>query len=181
VATNPDRASYFPAIEKKYEQPMSFWFAQMAEISERKYPEQIAYLRENFGFSQAHANALVLYSRGSTSSVKYENIDQYLAQFDETKQKTVRSIFAAMTEKYPAMQVVIAWNHPFGKIADRFIIGVSVHQKHILLGPWETKVLTDLASELAPYVVNKKTFKVPVDWKVDAKLMRKIVELTIKS
>jgi uncharacterized protein len=181
VATNPDRASYFPAIEKKYEQPMSFWFAQMAEISERKYPEQIAYLWENFGFSQAHANALVLYSRGSTSSVKYENIDQYLAQFDETKQKTVRSIFAAMTEKYPAMQVVIAWNHPFGKIADRFIIGVSVHQKHILLGPWETKVLTDLASELAPYVVNKKTFKVPVDWKVDAKLMRKIVELTIKS
>jgi uncharacterized protein YdhG (YjbR/CyaY superfamily) len=181
VATNPDRASYFPAIEKKYEQPMSFWFAQMAEISERKYPEQIAYLRENFGFSQAHANALVLYSRGSTTSVKYENMDQYLAQFDETKQGTVRSIFRAMTDKFPEMQVVIAWNHPFGKIADRFIIGVSIHQKHILLGPWETKVLTDLASELAPYVVNKKTFKVPVDWKVDAKLLRKIVELTIKA
>ncbi len=181
MATNPDRSSYFPAIEKKYEQPMSFWFDQMAEISERKYPEQITYLRENFGFTQAHANALVLYSRGSTSSVKYENVDQYLAQFDETKQETVRSIFAAMTEKYPAMQVVIAWNHPFGKIADRFIIGVSVHQKHILLGPWETKVLTDLASELTPYVVNKKTFKVPVDWKVDTLLMRKIVELTIKT
>lgn len=181
MAANPDRASYFPAIEKKYEQPMSFWFAQMSEISDRKYPEQISYLRDNFGFSQTHANALVLYSRGSTSSVKYENIDQYLAQFDETKQETVRSIFAAMTEKYPTMQVVIAWNHPFGKIADRFIIGVSVHQKHILLGPARTEVLTDLASELAPYVVNKKTFKVPVDWKVDAKLMRKIVELTIKA
>jgi uncharacterized protein len=181
VTTNPDRSSYFPAIEKKYEQPMSFWFDQMAEISDRKYPEQIAYLRENFGFSQTHANALVLYSRGSTSSVKYENIDQYLAQFDETKQETVRSIFAAMTEKYPTMQVVIAWNHPFGKIADRFIIGASVHQKHILLGPARTEVLTDLASELTPYVVNKKTFKVPVDWKVDAKLMRKIVELTIKT
>jgi uncharacterized protein len=181
VATNPDRSSYFPAIEKKYEQPMSFWFDQMAEISDRKYPEQIAYMRENFRFSQTHANALVLYSRGSTSSVKYENIDQYLAQFDETKQETVRSIFAAMTEKYPTMQVVIAWNHPFGKIADRFIIGASVHQKHILLGPARTEVLTDLASELTPYVVNKKTFKVPVDWKVDAKLMRKIVELTIKT
>ncbi len=181
MTTNPDRSSYFPAIEKKYEQPMSFWFDQMAEISDRKYPEQIAYLRENFGFSQTHANALVLYSRGSTSSVKYENIDQYLAQFDETKQETVRSIFAAMTEKYLTMQVVIAWNHPFGKIADRFIIGVSVHQKHILLGPARTEVLTDLASELTPYVVNKKTFKVPVDWKVDTKLMRKIVELTIKT
>ena len=181
MAANPDRASYFPAIEKKYEQPMSFWFAQMAEISDRKYPEQIAYLRENFGFTQAHANALVLYSRGSTTSVKYKNMEQYLSQFDETKQETVHSIFAAMTGKYPTMHVVIAWNHPFGKIADRFIIGVSVHQKHILIGPWRTEVLTDLARELAPYDVNKKTFKVPVDWKVDSKLMRKIVELTIKT
>ncbi len=181
MATNPDRSSYFPAIEKRYEQPMSFWFAQMAEISDRKYPEQIAYLRENFGFSQAHANALVLYSRGSTTSVKYKNINQYLAQFEATKQETVRSIFAAMKDSYPSMDVVIAWNHPFGKIGDRYIIGVSVHQKHILLGPARTEVLTELASELAPYVVNKKTFKVPVDWKVDANLMGEIVELTINS
>ena len=160
---------------------MSFWFDQMAEIPNRKYLEQIAYLRENFGFTQTHANALVLYARGSTTSHRYKNIDQYLAQFDETKQATVRSIFTTMTDKYPAMQLVIAWNHPFGKIADRYIIGVSVHQKHILLGPARTEVLTDLASELTPYVVNKKTFKVPVDWKVDAKLMCEIVELTIKT
>jgi uncharacterized protein YdhG (YjbR/CyaY superfamily) len=181
VASNPDRSSYFPAIEKKYGQSMSFWFDQMAEISNRKYPEQIAYLRENFGFTQTHANALVLYARGSTTSRKYENVDQYLAQFDETKQATVRSIFTSMTKKYPTMEVVIAWNHPFGKIGDRYILGVSVHQKHILLGPARTEVLTDLASELTPYVVNKKTFKVPVDWKVDAKLMCEIVELTIKT
>jgi len=181
VATNPDRSSYFPAIEKKYDQPMSYWFDQMAEISDRKYPEQIAYLRENFGFTQTHANALVLYTRGSTTSHRYKNVEQYLAQFDETKQATVRSIFKTMTDKYPKMQVVIAWNHPFGKIGDQYILGVSVHQKHILIGPWRTEVLTDLASDLAPYVVNKKTFKVPVDWKVDAKLMREMVRLTLNS
>lgn len=158
---------------------MSYWFAQMAEVADRKYPEQIAYLRENFGFSQAHANALVLFSRGSTTSRKYKDVDEYLAQFDEIKQETVRSIFTAMTGKYRKMEVVIVWNHPFGKIDDRFIIGVSVHQKHILLGPTRTEVLTELAGELTPYVVNKKTFKVPVDWKVDTTLMRKIVELTI--
>jgi uncharacterized protein YdhG (YjbR/CyaY superfamily) len=181
MASNPDRSSYFPAIEKKYGEPVSFWFDQIAEISDRKYLEQIAYLRENFGFTQTHANALVLYARGSTTSVKYENVGQYLSQFDETKQATVHSIFEAMTDKYPTMQVVIAWNHPFGKIADRYIIGVSVHQKHILLGPAHTEVLTELVSELAPYVVNKKTFKVPVDWKVDTQLMCQIVELTLNS
>jgi uncharacterized protein YdhG (YjbR/CyaY superfamily) len=160
---------------------MSYWFDQMTEISDRKYPEQISYLRENYGFTQAHANALVLSSRGSTSSRRYDSVEEYLKQFDEIKQETVRSIFTAMTGKYRKMEVVIAWNHPFCKIGDRYIMGVSVHQKHILLGPTHIEVLTDLARELAPYVVNIKTFKVPVDWKVDVKLMRAIVELTINS
>jgi uncharacterized protein YdhG (YjbR/CyaY superfamily) len=181
VAANPDRSSYFPAIEKKYDQPMSYWFDQMAEISDRKYLEQIAYLRENFGFTQTHANALVLYSRGSTTSRKYEDVEQYLTQFDEIKQATVRSIFTAMSDRYPTMEVVIAWNHPFGKIGDRYIVGVSVHQHHILLGPTRTEVLTELADQLTPYVVNKKTFKVPVDWTVDAKLMCEIVDRTLTS
>ena len=68
MATNPDRASYFPAIEKRYGQPMSYWFDQMDEIKDAKYPEQIAYLKENHGFSQTHANALVMYCRGSKSA-----------------------------------------------------------------------------------------------------------------
>ena len=68
MAHNPDRASYFPAIEKKYGQPMAYWFDVMAELAERTYPEQISYLRENHGFTQAHANALVMYSRGSTTT-----------------------------------------------------------------------------------------------------------------
>ncbi len=148
MATNPDRSSYFPAIEKKYEQPMSHWFDQMKEISDRKYPEQIAYLRENYGFAQAHANAQVPYSRGSTTSRRYNNMDGYLKQFDDTKQETVRSFFKAMTGKYRKMEVVIAWNYPFGKIGDRYIIGVPVHQNHILLGPTRTQVLTELATGL---------------------------------
>ncbi len=148
MATNPDHSSYFLAIEKKYEQPMSYWFDQMKEISHRKYPEQIAYLWENYGFTQAHANAQVLYSRRSTTSRRYNNMDEYLKQFDDTKQETVRSFFKAMTGKYRKMEVVIAWNHPFGKIGDRCIIGVSVHQNHILLGPTHTQVLTELATGL---------------------------------
>ena len=90
MAANPDRSSYFPAIEKKYGQPMSYWFDQMEQIADRKYPEQIAFLKENHGFSQAHANALVMYSRGSTSARRHDTLDDYLAPFDETKQTTVK-------------------------------------------------------------------------------------------
>ena len=116
MATNPDRSSYFPAIEKKYGQPMSYWFEQMERVSGEKYPDQIAFLRENYGFSQAHANALVMYCRGSKTAHRVTTVDEYLAPFDETKQKTVRAILNAITSKYRKAETVIAWNQPMVRL-----------------------------------------------------------------
>jgi hypothetical protein len=47
-----DRSAFFPAIEKKYGQPMRYWHGVMAELADEKYAEQIAFLKENHGFSQ---------------------------------------------------------------------------------------------------------------------------------
>ena len=69
---DPSREAHFPAIEKRYGEKMAYWFKVMKEVKGLKYPEQIAHLRENYGFSQAHANALVMYSRGSTSSKRHD-------------------------------------------------------------------------------------------------------------
>ncbi len=169
--TNTDRTSYFPAIEKKYGLPMSYWFEQMKEIKDLKYPEQIAYLRENHGFSQSHANALVLYSRGSTSAKRVDSLDQYLAPFDEPKQAKVREILGVLTKKYPKLEIVIAWNQPMLKMGKAYVFGISVHTKHILIAPWGTGVLDEFRPRLEGYEVNKKTIKIPVEWKVDKKLL----------
>ena len=172
MATNPDRASYFPAIEKKYGQPMSYWFDQMAELSDRKYQEQIDFLKENHGFSQAHANALVMYCKGSTSSRRHDSLDDYLAPFDATKQATVRAILTAISSKYPRMETVIAWNQPMLKLDGQYVLGVSVLTNHILLGPWGNDIIGQFRPRLEGYKVNKKTIQVPVDWKPDVKLLR---------
>ena len=179
AATNPDRASYFPAIEKKYGLPMSFWFERMQEVAGQKYPEQIAYLRENHGFSQTHANALVLYSRGSTTAKRFNTVDEYLAQFDESKRKTVLDIFVAITSKYPKLDPVIAWNQPMLKLGSQYVFGATVLKNHILLAPWSKDVLGAFSERLSTYEVNKKTFKIPVDWKVDKKLIRDMVAARI--
>ena len=88
-----DRASHFPVIEKRYGEPMKYWFEQMKKIKEKKYPEQIAFLRENFGFSQSHANALVMYMRGSKSAQRYQSFQEFLDDLDPVKRKTIRAIF----------------------------------------------------------------------------------------
>ena len=44
---DPKREAHFPAIEKRYGEPMKHWFAVMKSVAGRRYPEQIAHLREN--------------------------------------------------------------------------------------------------------------------------------------
>ncbi len=176
-----DRSAHFPAIEKKYGHPMSYWFGQMEEIAERKYPEQIAFLRENHGMSQAHANAIVMFSRGSTSAKKYSSFKEYFDLHDATKQKTAKAIFKAIESKYPKMEQVIAWNQPMLKLGDDYIFGLNILKNHILIAPHDGRqIIKDFAERLEGYEVKLKTIQVPIDWKVDAKLLQDLAAARIK-
>ena len=79
-------------------------------------------------------------------------------------------------KKHPEFELVIAWNKPMLKNGDRYIFGCSALKNHLLIAPWNAKVLNKLRNELAGYKVNKKTVQVPVDWKVDEKLLIAMVK-----
>ena len=169
------REKHFPSIEKKYGEKMSYWFKVMKELDGQKYPEQVSFLRENYGFSQAHANALVMYSRGSTSSKRFSTPAEYYKTIDPKQVKTVKAIFKAITTKYPDLELVIAWNQPMLRIEKDYIFGVSVSKNHILLAPWSKDVLAKFAPKMSDLDVKKKTIGVPNDWDVDAKLLQAMV------
>ena len=155
---------------------MSHWFSVMEELAGLRYPEQIAFLRENHGFSQAHANALVMHSRGSTSSKRFSSVDGYLAQFDEVRAGTARRILEAIEERFPGLERVVAWNQPMLKSGDEYVFGLSVLTGHLLLGPWGDHAIDAVRHLLDGYRVNKKTVNVPVDWEVDGDLLAAMVE-----
>jgi len=171
-----ERKSFFPAIEKKHGLPMSYWHEQMKKLSSKKYPEQIAFLKENHGFSQTHANALVMFSRGSKSSKRFDTLEEYLATASQEQVNTVKKIFKTIKTKYPKLDVVIAWNQPMLKLNDKYVFGVNVLRNHILIAPWSAKVIKNFTKELEDYKVNKKTIQVPSDWKVDTKLLEKMIK-----
>ena len=174
-----DRESYFPAIEKKYGEKISFWLAELKKVKSGKYPDQIAHLRENYGFSQAHANALVMYFRGSKSSQRFETPADFIAKLDPVKAKTVKKIFKVILDKYPKLEYVIAWNQPMVRIGKSYIFGISVTKNYILMAPWSKDVLESFASKLEGYQVNQKTIEIPADWKVDEKLLLGMVKARI--
>ena len=173
------RESHFPAIEKKYGESMKFWFTVMKKVEGKKYPEQIAYLRDNYGFSQAHANALVMYSRGSKSAKRFEKPSDYYKSVDPKQAKTVKAIFRAITKKYPKLELVIDWNQPMLKLGDHYIFGLSTAKNHISFAPWSQDVLEKFRPKMKDLDVKKKTISVPNDWDIDEKLLQAIVKARI--
>jgi uncharacterized protein YdhG (YjbR/CyaY superfamily) len=173
---DPSREAHFPLIEKKYGEPMKYWFKVMDSIKNEKYPVQIAHLRENYAFSQAHANALVMFSRGSTTTRKFETPNDFYKSIDPVQAKTLRKVFRILTAKFPDLELVIAWNQPMMRKGSQYVFGASVAKNHILIAPFNTEVLKKMASELKEYKVNKKTMAVPNNWKVDEKLLVKMVK-----
>jgi uncharacterized protein YdhG (YjbR/CyaY superfamily) len=175
-AKESSREAYFPAIEKKYGEKMKYWFAVMAKLEGRKYPEQIAHLRENYGFSQAHANALVMYSRGSKSAQRFETPADYYKTITAQQAKTVRAIMKSIQSKYPKLELVIAWNQPMLRDGTKYVFGISATKGYLLMAPWSTDVIAEFLPKLDGYKVNKKTIQIPSDWEVDTKLLYQMVQ-----
>ena len=173
------REAYFPAIEKRYGEKMAYWLKVMAKLEGKKYAEQVAHLKENYGFSQAHANALVMYSRGSESSVRFANLTEYYKSIPAPQAKTIKAIYKAITSKYPQLELVIAWNQPMVKLGKDYIFGASASSKHVLIAPWDQDVLKEFAPKFKEGNALKKTIQLPIDWEVDAKLLQSMIKASL--
>lgn len=172
---DPRREVRFPAIEKRYGEPMAHWFKVMAKLEGRRYPEQMKHLQENHGFSREHANALVMYSRGSTSTQRFAGPKEYFESINPTQKKTARAIFAAIARKYPKLEFVIAWNQPMLRDGKFYVFGLSASKGHILINPFSADVIAGFAPKLKGLRVAKRTIALPNDWSVDAKLLQALV------
>ena len=175
ASTDGDRSRFFPAIEQKHGGKISQWIDRVKALGDAKYPEQIAFLRDEHGFSQAHANALVMYVRGSTTSKRHSSTDAYFGTVDPQTATTMKRIFDTITSKHPGLELVMAWNQPILRNAHGYVLGLSASKNHITVNPFSGDAIVKNAEKLASLVVNKKTFQVPLDWKVQATLLNALV------
>ena len=136
----------------------------------------MAFLRDEHGFSRTHANAVVMHFRGSTTSKRFATVDDLFGSLDPIKAQTIKAIFASIQKKFPKLELVVAWNQPILRIDSHYVLGVSASKNHLTINPFSTAALADSATRLQKYKVNKNTFTVPVDWKIDAALLHALVK-----
>ena len=168
-----DRTRHWPTIERRYGRPISHWLDLMAEHADARYPEQVALLCEDHGFSRAHANAVVMYARGSTTSSSVTSLDAFLSGKDPVGAATARAILEGLVARHPGASITFAWNQPFLTRDGRRLFSVSVMKAHLLAAPWSDDVLDRFRPDLQArgLVVNRKTFRLPADWAIDAALL----------
>lgn len=181
MATNDgDRTKFFPLIEKKHGGKIADWMDRVKQLGDAKYAEQVEFLKEEHGFSQAHANALVMYLRGSTSSKRHDTPATYFKSISPDAAKTMKAIFAVIQKKYPKLELVIAWNQPMLRMGKQTIFGMSASKNHITINPFSKDVLAQHNDKLSKFVVNKHTFQIPLDWSPSATLLHSLVRERLK-
>jgi len=106
---------------------------------------------------------------------KYENVESYLADQSGEKATTLRQLISFILSLDERLSAAISWNVPQIKLGSKYVFGMSAAKNHLTLAPWGDHILDNLRPQLADYVVNKGTFQVPMDWKVDEALIRTMV------
>ena len=180
MATGGERSASFPAIEKKHGKPAAHWLKLLTDLGDAKYAEQMSFLQERHGFSRAHANALVMYSRGSTSSRRFAGPTAYFASIPPKQRALSKKMFAAVQSKHPTLTFEVAWNQPMLRKGNDIVFAVGSSSNHLLINLGSKKVIDSFADRLTTFEVNKYTIRVPLDWKVSETLLNALVSARLR-
>lgn len=175
MAQAGDRSEYFPKIEAKHGKPIEHWFDQLGMLESEKYPDQIAFLKNEHGFSQAHANAVVMVYRGSESSKRFADPEDYFESLATKHRELARQIFDTIQRNHSDLELVIAWNQPMLRRGKGYVFGLSASTHHLSINPFSADALHDLRDKLEGLDVLKHTIRLPLDWSVDEELLEALV------
>ena len=109
-------------------------------------------------------------------SSRFNSVEEYLVSLDPTKQRTMRSIIDFILTTFPELESKISWNVPTIHRKGKYVVGVSAYKQHLTFSPWSPQVIQDFKARLEKFVVFKNCFQIPVDWKIDRKLLKDLVK-----
>ena len=102
---------------------------------------------------------------------KFESVEEFLGYLESPKQETLRAVLDSILKQFPEAEFKLAWNVPQVQIQGKYVFGVSAFKNHLALAPWSEAVMAQFAPRLEGYETTKGLIRIPVDWKVDEKLI----------
>ena len=104
-----------------------------------------------------------------------QSVEEYLSNIPEPGRTTLTTLIDHLLGLDSRFEVTLAWNVPQIRMGKQYVFGMSAAQKHLTLAPWGSRALDELRPSMTNYVVNKGTFRVPLDWDIDESLIASMV------
>ena len=98
-----------------------------------------------------------------------------MGSLDPAKAKTLQSVIDFILAQFPELECKISWNVPQIHRNRKYVFGVNAFKRHLTLAPWSPRVMVKFRPRLDKFVVKKYCFQIPIDWKIDKKLLRDLV------
>ena len=109
------------------------------------------------------------------NSPRFNSVEDYLASQDPTKATTLRSVIDFILTQFPELESKISWNVPTIHRNGKYVVGLAAYKHHLTFSPWSPRVIENFKVRLRKFVVFKNCFQIPVDWKIDKKLVKDLV------
>ena len=106
---------------------------------------------------------------------KFKSVEEYLASQDPTKARTLRSVIDFILAQFSELESKISWNVPTIHRNGKYVVGLAAFKHHLTFSAWSPRVIEDFKVRLGKFVVWKNCFQIPVDWKIDRKLVKDLV------
>ena len=113
------------------------------------------------------------------TTIKPNNIDEYITGFPKTTQKILKQVRATIKKAAPAAQEKISYGIPTFTLNDRYLIYFAGFKDHISLYP-APRSNEIFKKELSVYKGGKGTVQFPLDKPMPLHLITRIVKFKIK-
>ena len=111
---------------------------------------------------------------------KFARIADYYSSLPADQAAHIQSLVNFVSENYPELELVIAWNQPMFKVAGKYLIGFMPTKKHTNLLTVTDTAITELEPELTHFRHGTRSISLPFDWVVDPALFTRVIQLRRK-
>jgi uncharacterized protein YdhG (YjbR/CyaY superfamily) len=111
--------------------------------------------------------------------VSSDEIDQYLADLEETKRSTPQRLRQAILEVVPEAEEGISYRVPAFRVDGKVIAGFAAFKNHLSYLPHSGSVFPSLRDEVASYKTSKGALQFPVDSPLPKPLVEQLIRVRI--
>jgi uncharacterized protein YdhG (YjbR/CyaY superfamily) len=111
---------------------------------------------------------------------KFGSLEELYVSLPDDQRLAMQNLVLKTAQAFPNLELVLAWNQPMFKLADKYILGFMPTKKHINLLTVSDTAITKLGDDLVGYRHGTRSISLPFDWEFEKSLLEKVLQLRIE-